>query len=121
MLGKGKFYCDKIVYLRLINRNRVEYIETFIIYAISNLGYGDEELPYNPRYDTLQHAKAGSALATIPEDGPPPAEASDPVAFPEGPHEDDPESVSSTKNVLRPSCGMYKCQIISLLNTYLYQ
>ena len=84
-----------------------------------NLGYGDEELPYNPRYDTLQHAKAGSGLATIPEDGPPPSEALDPVAFPEGPQEDDPESVSSTKHALRPSCGMFKFQIILSKNTHL--
>ena len=90
------------------------------IYTISNLGYGDEELPYNPRYDTLQHAKAGSGLATIPEDGPPPSEALDPVAFPEGPQEDDPESVSSTKHSLRPSCGMFKFKIILLLITHLY-
>ena len=92
-----------------------------MIYTILNSGYGDEELPYNPRYDTLQHAKAGSALATIPEDGPPPSEALDPVAFPEGPQEDDPESVSSTKHALRPSCGMFKYQIILPLNTHIYQ
>ena len=97
------------------------YNNSYSIYIISNLGYGDEELPCNPRYDTLQHAKAGSGLATIPEDGPPPSEALDPVAFPEGPQEDDPESVSSTKHALRPSCGMFKFQIILHLNTHIYQ
>ena len=63
-------------------------------------------MPYNPRYATYQGT---SALPTIPEDGPPPQENFDPVAFPEGPQKDDSDSASVTKESFtsRTTCGKY--------------
>ena len=63
-------------------------------------------MPYNPRYATYQGT---SALPTIPEDGPPPQENFDPVAFPEGPQKDDSDSASVTKESFtsRATCGKY--------------
>lgn len=71
-------------------------------------GYEDEGLAYNPRYSTTSQTGHGnSGLATIPEDGPPPSGNFDPVAFPKGPHEDDSDSVSTSKETFksRSSCG----------------
>ena len=73
-----------------------------------NKGYEDGDLPYNPRYSTTyQTGQGSSGLATIPEDGPPPSGNFDPVAFPEGPHEDEDDSVSTSKDTFksRSSCG----------------
>ena len=70
-----------------------------------NKGSGIDDSPYNPRY--APSAQGSSCLATIPEDGPPPAEDLDQIAFPEGPQKDESGSVSSDKvdTQSRPYCG----------------
>ena len=84
----------------------------FYSLLFSILDYDHDDLPYNPRYATYQ---GSSTLPTIPEDGPPPPEEA--VAFPQGPHKDNSDSTSVTKEsiITRTTCGKYLQKVISLI------